>query len=98
MFDTRELQNDLRVVAATPEGRRLLWDILAAGGLFADAFAGESTHVTARALGRKSITLELWAALNDHAPASMAAMLAHQHERRRAEPEPAAEPEPGDGR
>lgn len=76
MFDIADLRADLRAVAGTPAGQRVLWELLGSGGLFGSTFRGESTHATAYAEGRRSVTLELFAALNDHAPASCAAMLA----------------------
>jgi hypothetical protein len=85
MIGSADLQNDLRKVVGTPEGQRLLWDLLGAGDLFGSTFRGENTHAAAYAEGRRSVTLELFAVLNDHAPAALQAMLAHQHDRRRTE-------------
>jgi hypothetical protein len=82
MFDTPQLAADLRMVAGTPEGLRVMWELLSSGGIYASTFRGEQTHASAYAEGRRAATLELMAALNDHAPVSLAAMLAHQHQSR----------------
>jgi hypothetical protein len=82
MFDSPQLAADLRRVAGTPEGQRVIWELLSSGGIYASTFRGEQTHASAYAEGRRAATLELFAALNDHAPASLVAMLAHQHQSR----------------
>lgn len=82
MFTTEQLASDLRTIAGTAEGQRVLWELLSCGGIYATSFRGEQTHAAAYAEGRRAVTLELMAALNDHAPASLAAMLAQQHQKR----------------
>lgn len=57
----REL-SDIRRVLQLPEGRRLYWRIMEKGGVFRDAYAGDSSNGTNYNLGRQSISRDF---LND---------------------------------
>lgn len=65
---------DIRRVLATPEGRRVLFRFLFAGGLWRSSFDREPL-VMARCEGRRELALEMLAELESAAPASLALML-----------------------
>lgn len=69
---------DWRLVAGTPSGRRILWQLMERFGLISSCFAGENTHATAHAEGRREAALYVYQYVIAHAPGAFLMMLEEQ--------------------
>lgn len=59
-FEEAQKEADLSAVLETPAGRRVLWSILAAGGLFRSSYADRREDTYFRE-GERNLALRLWA-------------------------------------
>lgn len=72
----KQADTDLLNALGTPDGRRLLWQIIdERGGFLGVTFCGESTHQSAFNEGRRSICVELVADCQRVAPSEYVQML-----------------------
>ena len=69
----REL-SDIREIVATPVGRRFFWRLLSMGGLFRDAFSGDSVNYTNYQLGRQSLSRDFLNELLEAKPSAFQEM------------------------
>lgn len=73
----RQAREDVAWLLSDPQGRRVMWRLLAAAGLFSETFTGEP-HGTIHAEGRRSVAVGLMVAAQEAAPAGYALMIAEQ--------------------
>ena len=73
MLDNREL-SDIRFILKSCEGRRFLWKVMAAAGVFRTSFRGGSSDQTAFNEGKRSIGLDILNSLIEANPKSFTQM------------------------
>ena len=60
--------NDLKAVMDTPQGRAVLWRVLAYCGVFQSSFVAGQSDTTAFKEGQRNVGLKLLAQLQEHCP------------------------------
>lgn len=75
MTGQRQIQEDLRAVMASAEGRRVVYRLLEQAGVYRLSFAGEAPLLTAFNEGMRSVGLSLAAAVTAASPAAYTRML-----------------------
>ena len=100
MTDTTQIDyNALAYVLSLPQGRKVLWDILAVSGLYKSTFSLESARLSDFMAGSRNIGVAIWTDCQLVSPEFTAIMIKEQGnvDRREQKPsKPAANPSLGD--
>lgn len=75
----QQAMDDLNAVLGTPAGERVIWSILDACGVFRTSMTGNSQTFFNE--GRRSVGLEIFAAINEADAAAFGRMVANARER-----------------
>lgn len=80
-------RNDFVFLMGTQQGRRMVWRILEAAGVFQEVFDG-TNEGTIFAAGKRNIGLRLMDKIFDYCPDAFTLMMKEQHDDNREQPNP----------